>query len=156
MEWPKIEYSYWILQTLAMMITVFLIPRLTVRGPIPAFLTVLSLAFINAHLWNAALFFSIPDSFTVKALLLLVINGLIFWVVVKVLPGIEIKGLLPALAAPLVFTICSLVLSEVNSRMDWSKIGKTTLQMIQETKEYLEHNTGTGDGPEGVTPAAGR
>src|SRR3990172_11967686 len=96
--------NYWILQTGAMMLTALLIPKLRITSLLGASLTVLALGLLNATLWDAALFFQIPHAFSTQALVLLAANGAIFWILVKILPGIEIDGVLPALAAPIVFT----------------------------------------------------
>ena len=101
-----------------MLLTCLLIPNLTVSGPIPAFLTVVALGFVNAKAWDTALFFQIPNQVSYQALTLFLANGIIFWIVVKVLPGIEVKGVLPALIAPVVFTICSLVIDTYGKDVD--------------------------------------
>ena len=138
---PSLDFSYWLFQTLAMMATCFLIPKLKVTGPIAALATVLAIAFVNAHLWNTALFLSIPDSFTLQTAVLLIVNGLIFWVVVKVLPGIEVQGLLPAIAAPVVFTICSLVIQEYGSHVDWVKVCRRGAAVFEQAQRYLQAPT---------------
>lgn len=90
------------------------------------------------------MFFEIPDSLTLRTLLVLLINGLIFWLVVKILPGIEIDGLLPAVLAPVVFTICSLVLNEVDSRIDWPKLWQAGTQALSEARRHLEEGAFSG------------
>ena len=120
----EFNLTFWIIQTVAMMITAFLLPGLTVSGPIPAFATVAVLGLINAHLWDASLFFNIPQSFGAPALMVLLANALIFWIVVKILPGIEVRGILPAIAAPLVFTITSALISRYEPMVDWSTVAQ--------------------------------
>jgi len=146
-----LNFSYWALQTVAMMVTALLIPKLKVDGPLPAFLTVLALGFINAHVWGAALFFSIPDTLSSKALTLLITNGAIFWIVVKILPGIECEGILPALVAPLVFSLTSLAISEYGSTVDWPALGKTALELILSLKSYFDPAPATKLAPEALT-----
>jgi uncharacterized membrane protein YvlD (DUF360 family) len=138
MQLPSFNPGYWLIQTVAMLLTVFLIPKLRVHGPFPAFLAVVSLAFINAHLWSTALFFSIPHSLTLQAGALLLANGLIFWAIAKVLPGIEVEGVLPAIAAPVVFTICSLVLNQLSAQVDWPQVWKTAQVYVSQTKDFVE------------------
>ena len=134
----RVDVTYWAFQTAAMMLTCFLLPNLEVRGPIPAFFTVLVLAFINAHVWNAALFFNIPNTFTMQTLSLLLVNGIIFWIVVKILPGIDIEGVLPAIIAPIVFTVCSVAISHFGSQVNWNEVGKTVSDEIRNAKSYFE------------------
>src|SRR5688572_8919198 len=94
----------WVLQVIAMMITALLIPRLRITSLLGALGIVAALAAFNATLWDSALFSAIPQAATVEALVLLIVNGVIFFVLTKVIPGIEVRGVLPALVAPLVFT----------------------------------------------------
>lgn len=138
MELPDFNIATWILQTAAMLLTALLIPKLTIDGPIPAFVTVVTLAFINSHVWSTALFFEIPDSATAQAATLLVCNGVIFWIVVKVLPGIDCEGFLPALIAPVVFTVTMMLISRYGSDIDWIALGKAALDWIAELKEQIE------------------
>ncbi len=131
---PSLNFGYWALQTIAMLITAFLIPNLRITSIFGATLTVVSLAFVNSSIWDAALFFKVPDTFTSQAALLFISNGLIFWILVKLLPGIEVDGFLPALIAPVVFTFCSLVIDQYGEKVPWAKIGKQSLAFIEETR----------------------
>jgi len=124
--------EFWALQTVAMMLTALLIPGLTVSGPIGAFLAVAALAFINTKVWDTALFMSVPDSLTLKAGMLLLVNGAIFWVMVKAMPGIAVRGILPALAAPVVFTVLTLTLPDVAKRIDWQALLQRGSGIVQE------------------------
>ena len=100
----SIHYSYWLMQTIAMLATAMFVPGLKLTNPLGALLMVVALAFVNTHIWDAALFFELPDSFTSRTLTLLFANGVVFWVLVKLLPWIEINGILAAFIAPIVFT----------------------------------------------------
>jgi len=136
-EVPQINYMFWIFQTLAMMVTGWLVPGLKIVNPIGAFLMVLALAFANAHLWDAALFFEIPDSLTARTFTLLAANGVIFWVLVKILPYIEIRGCLSAIAAPVIFTVLSIAIGYAGSEIDWEKTGQSAVKFIGEAKDHL-------------------
>jgi len=129
--------NYWILQTLAMGFTALLIPRLRITGIFGAFKIVAALAFLNATVWDAALFFSLPDQATTKAVLLLVVNGVIFWILVKVLDGIEVEGFLPAIIAPVVFTGLSLAIDQYGAMVDWGKVYETALSTIETLRVEL-------------------
>jgi putative membrane protein len=129
--------GYWALQCVAMMLTCLLIPKLRVDGPIAALLTVVVLAFINAHIWSSALFLKVPDSFAYKTLLLFVTNGILFWLVVKILPGIEVQGIFAALLAPVMFSIMSLLIDQYKDQIDWALVWKYTLEFIAKVKEYF-------------------
>ena len=101
----------WVILTIAMMLTAFVLPGLKVSGPVGAFLAVAGLALVNTHIWSAALFFAVPDSLTAHTATLIVANGLIFWILVKLLPGIEVTGIISAFLAPILFTIFSIFLN---------------------------------------------
>ncbi len=132
------DITYWVYQTIAMMVTCFLIPKLKVSGPIPALATVIVLAFVNSHWWNAALFLSIPTTLSSQTLMLLGVNGVIFWIVVKVLPGIEVEGILPAIAAPVVFTICSVFIAQYGATVNWSDVYDRSSQYIGQVRSHFE------------------
>jgi len=130
-------FTYWVLQTIAMCITALLIPKLKVTSIFGALGTVLTLALINATIWNAALFFSVPNAISYQVLLLFLANGLIFWATVKLLPGIEVEGILPALIAPLVFTVFSLLIDHYGKNLPWWEVIKATIEWIKQVREYF-------------------
>ncbi len=143
----NINFNYWILQTVAMAVTVLLIPKLKVSSIFGPLLCVVALAAINAHVWDAALFFSVPDSFTAHTAVLFLANGLMFWIVVKILPGIEVEGFLAALVAPVVFTVCSIAIDAYGSKIDLKALGQSTLNVVREVKQYVDESGAT------LTPA---
>lgn len=96
---------------------------------------VIALAFVNAHVWDAALFFRIPDSINAQALTLLISNGVVFWLLVKVLPGIEVRGFLPALAAPILFTVLSVFIGKYGEEVEWGKLWKSGIEFVESNRE---------------------
>lgn len=130
--------SYWILQTLAMALTALLIPGLRITSILGATLAVVGLAFVNATIWDAALFFEVPSSFSTQMLVLVLANGGIFWILAKLLPGIEVEGILPALIAPLVFTISSALISHYGQDIDWEKVFHTGTEEVMELRDNLK------------------
>ena len=138
----SLELDYWVLQTLAMLLTAWLIPKLKVTSIFGAFITVVAIAFMNTKVWDAALFFNIPNSVSTQAISLFVTNGVLFWVLVKLLPGIEISGFLPALLAPIVFTICSLAIDAALPHIDWMAALQFVIDSLNELKEYYQTSQG--------------
>jgi putative membrane protein len=126
------------MQTVAMLLTALLIPRLRIHGPLPALMTVICLAFFNAHFWDAALFLNIPNNLSQSTLLLFLLNGVFFWILIKLLPGIEVKGFLPALAAPVVFTLCSILISQYGSKVDWVAVYGKSTATIAALRDYVK------------------
>lgn len=123
--------NHWISQFLAMGITIFIIPRLYVTSIFGPLLMLFSVALINAFLWDATLFYAIPTSFTSSSLSLFAINGVLFWILVKLLPGIEIDGILPALIAPIIFSITSVFLHNYENSIDWISIISAIFDWLQ-------------------------
>ena len=134
---PSINYMFWLFQTIAMMVTGWIVPGLKIVNPLGAILMVVALAFVNAHIWDAALFFEIPDSLTARTLAVLLANGIVFWVLVKLLPWIEIRGCLAPIVAPVIFTVLSLAIGYYGEHTDWAKTCDSTLQYIHGVKQQL-------------------
>jgi uncharacterized membrane protein YvlD (DUF360 family) len=130
--------NYWGLQTVAMMVTAILIPRLRITSLFGALGIVLALGLVNATVWDTALFFSVPSNFSQQALTLLVSNGVLFWVLVKLLPGIEIEGFAPALVAPVVFTALSLAISTYGRDLDLMDLGRRGAAIVSDVRDRLQ------------------
>ena len=136
-----------LLQTLAMIITAIIIPGLTVSGPLGAFIAVVAITLVNSYVWDAALFFHIPDSFTTHALLLLLANGVIFWIIVKLVPGIQVTGIFPALCAPVVLTITSYLILTYGKNIEWGKIYTYIVDHLAILKNYVSSGQATVKNP---------
>jgi uncharacterized membrane protein YvlD (DUF360 family) len=130
--------NYWGLQTVAMMLTALVIPRMKITSIFGALGIVLALGLVNATIWDTALFFSVPSSFSRHALTLLAANGLLFWVLVKLLPGIEIDGFAPAFVAPVVFTALSLAISAYGRDLDLLELGRQGAEMLGVVRDRLQ------------------
>jgi uncharacterized membrane protein YvlD (DUF360 family) len=130
--------NYWGLQTVAMMLTALLIPRMRITSIFGALGIVLALGLVNATVWDTALFFSVPSSFSGQALTLLLANGVLFWVLVKLLPGIEIDGFAPALVAPVVFTALSLGISAYGRDVDLLDLGRKGVAAISQFRDQMQ------------------
>jgi len=137
----ELKFNYWILQTIAMLITAFLIPRLRITSIFGALFIVIALAFVNSKIWDAALFLQIPDHFTYQSVLLVLTNGFLFWVLVKLLPGIEVDGFLAALAAPIVFSATSLLIAHYHHYINWGDILDRAITVLQNLRQYFEQSS---------------
>ena len=125
------------MQTVAMMITALLLPKLRITNPLGAVLMVVGISVVNTYLWNTALFFKIPDSLTSQTLTLFLANGALFWGLVKILPGIESSGILPCLVAPLVFTLVNLGTEKYGKDIEWREIGERGVKIVQDLRGSL-------------------
>jgi len=129
--------NHGVTQVIAMGLCIFLIPKLWVSNIFGAIVIVLGVSLINAFLWDAALFYSIPRSVSVTAIQLFLANGLLFWALVKLLPGIEVDGFLPAIIAPVVFSITSEALNRYAANIDWVALIFMIFAYIIELKDSL-------------------
>ncbi len=131
-------FGFWLLQALAMVVTCALIPKLKVTGLFGPLVAVIVIAAINTHVWDAALFFHIPTTLSKSGALLLLVNGAIFWLAVKAVPGIEIEGFIPAIVAPVVFTISSMLINTYGRNIDWSAVAHEGLNAISTTRQFFD------------------
>lgn len=130
-------FNYWFLQSIAMALTVALLPNLRLTGIGGATLMVAALALVNSFVWDAALFLQVPDSFTSHAMVLVAANGAIFWILVKLLPSIEMDGILPAIVAPILFSIFSMLVMQYGASVNWLGAARDGLDWVQGTRESL-------------------
>lgn len=126
--------TLFLLQTIAMAITSGIIPGLRITSLFGPLLMVAGITALNYYLWDRTLFEAIPNNFSSKAITLFFANGFFFWLLVKLLPGIEVDGFLPALAGPVVFTIVSLLVREHGAHINWEGLYMTIRDFIIQIK----------------------
>ena len=129
-----------VFQSFAMVVTSALIPGLRVTGVVGPIGMVLGISALNMHYWDENLFFALPTGFDLQVFTLLLANGAIFFVLVKILPGIEIDGLMPALAGPVVFTACASLIHHYEIDANWRII----LHHIEQFMIGLKSTLGQG------------
>jgi len=120
-----------------MIVVTFLIPGIKLSGILGAFWMVMALALLNSTLWDSGLFHSLPDVKSVQGLVLVGINGALFWFLVKILPGIEMKGLLPAFLAPITYTVLTVLIQTYGSQINVIETVQTVGKQISEIKNQL-------------------
>ena len=62
---------------------------------------------------------------------------MIFYILVKLVPGIEVKGFRDAFLAPLIFTGCALVIDKYHDQIDWPVVWEYTKNLLAHLKEYF-------------------
>lgn len=137
----------WLLNTVAMMLTALVIPGLRITSIVGAISIVLALAVVNQTLWSAAMFETIPHAATVQTLVLVVSNGAIFWILAKLLPGIEVKGILPALVAPIVFTVLSGLVWKYGAHVDLAALGEKAVEKVKELRDWIASSGAAAPAP---------
>ncbi len=134
-----LDVMHWITQTVAMALTVLLLPNLRVTNLFGPILAVAALALVNTTLWSTDLFLQMPGSLSTQAITLVAINGGIFWLIVKLLPGIESKGIFPVVAAPLVFSVLTILIPQFASRIDWDGAKTHGNKLISHVRTYVQN-----------------
>lgn len=151
------------IQSVAMLLTVLLIPKLKITGISGPVLLVLALTAVNSFVWDASLFFTVPDSLTLHSASLIFFNGLLFLILVKLLPGVEIEGVLAAFIAPILFTLMSVLCYRLLPAVDWVGLLNEGKEAVEKVREDLKENetgksrkdgpqTGGATGPSADTP----
>ena len=130
--------EFYVIQTVAILLTAFFVPRLQIKGPLSGLIAVVLITIVNATIWDAALFFAIPDSLGAHSLVLFLANGTLFFVMAKTVPGIEVQGVLPALVAPIVFSLTTLVLQRYAQDVDWMKLLTQGVDGVQQLRDNLK------------------
>lgn len=133
--------NFFILQLVAMCVITFLLPKLKITNIFGVLGIVLALSLINSTLWDSALFHKLPDFTTSKGIVLIAINGLIFFILVKILPGIEIDGLLPAVLAPIAYSISTILIQTYAGDFDFMEFSSSALDFFAQLKSYFFEST---------------
>ena len=133
-----LEPSYWLIQGVALTITAFILPGLRVTSLFGPILMLVSITVVNAFLWDASLFYNIPHSLTNQAVMVMLWNAVIFWILVKLLPGIEISGFVAPILAPIIFTATTLFASQYATKVDWEKLANGIVDEVHEQRNVLK------------------
>ena len=137
-----------LLQTLAMVITALLLPGLKVTSILGPVLAVLAIAGVNVNFWSASLFFQVPLELSGNSLILLAVNGAIFWVIIKFVPGIEISGILAPLLAPIIFTLSAMVIQIYQPNLE--NFSKQMIERMLQFRDEMLQQQNDSDSPEPV------
>ena len=141
--------NFFVLQVVAMFVITLLIPRLKITSLFGAIGIVGALAVVNSTLWDSSLFHAIPDFSNSKSLALIGVNGVVFFILVKVLPGIEMKGILAAFLAPIAYTFATILIQSYAPTFDVFDAVDKVRTWFGDTKSWIEDEKGK----EGVKPS---
>jgi len=130
--------NFFVLQVVAMFVITLLIPRLKITSIFGAVSIVGALAVVNSTLWDSSLFHAIPDFTSSKSLALIGVNGALFFILVKLLPGIEMKGILAAFLAPVAYTFATILIQTYATSFDVIDAGNKIKSWFGDTKEWIE------------------
>lgn len=131
------NYGNLFVQAIALAVTAFILPGLKITNMFSLLGLSVLITFINSQLWDAALFFQIPDELSVHMALILLSNGILFWILVKALPGVECSGIITAILSPVLFSILTVLFTRYGGFIDWSHAAEYAFSFIQFVKQKL-------------------
>jgi putative membrane protein len=103
----------WLISTLAVIITAYLLPGVSVRSFWTALLVALVLGIINAIIRPIFVILTLPLTVVTLGLFLFVINALLILLTSAVVPGFEVRGFWWALLFSLVLSVISWALHKI-------------------------------------------
>ena len=103
----------WLISTLAVIITAYLLPGVSVRSFWTALLVAFVLGIVNAIIRPIFVILTLPLTVVTLGLFLFVINALLILLTSAVVPGFEVRGFWWALLFSLVLSIISWALHKI-------------------------------------------
>jgi len=101
----------WILNAVALMAVAYLMPSIKVTSFVSALLAAFSLGLVNTLIRPVLTFLTLPISVLTLGFFYLVLNGLLFWMVGKVLEGFSVDGFWAAVFGGLLYGLISWLLA---------------------------------------------
>ena len=103
----------WVFFALALMLTAWLIPGISVSSIWAAMLACVIIAVINIFVKPVLQLLTLPINIVTIGLFTLVINALLFMFAGWIAPGLEVDGFLSALFGSVLFSLLSLIVSKL-------------------------------------------
>lgn len=101
----------WLVSGVAIIITAYLLPGVTVAGFFAALVTALILGLVNAFIRPVLILFTLPLNILTLGLFTLVINALLVMLAAAIIPGFAVRGFWWALLFGIVLAIVNFALS---------------------------------------------
>jgi len=101
----------WILNAVALYLVTLIVPGVSVRDYLTAFVAAIVLSLINTLVKPVLILLTLPVTLITLGLFLFVINALLFWFVGSVLPGFEVAGFWSALGGAIVYSLLAWLFS---------------------------------------------
>lgn len=83
---------HWLIATIAIVITAYILPGVSVSGFLPAFVAAAVLGLVNAVLRPIIVILTLPINLLTLGLFTLVINALMVYITDTLVPGFEVAG----------------------------------------------------------------
>jgi putative membrane protein len=103
----------WLIMTLSVGITAYLIPGITVNGFFSALLVALFLGIVNTLVRPFLIFVTLPITILTLGLFTFVINAALVLLASKVVHGFEVKGFWAAMLFSIVLSIIQYILNKI-------------------------------------------
>lgn len=103
----------WIINAIALYVTVLLVPGIEVDNVATIFLSALVIGFVNILIKPAVHLISLPITILTFGIFALIINAVLLGLSAWLVPGFNIAGFLPALLGAIVISIVSTVLNSL-------------------------------------------
>jgi len=105
----------WLLSTLAILITAYLLPGIQIIGFFAALVAALVLGIINTFIRPVFLFLTFPITIVTLGLFTLVVNALLVLLVSTIVSGFHVENFWWAVLFSIILTIVSYVLNKIAS-----------------------------------------
>ncbi|NJL00477.1 MAG: phage holin family protein [Spirulinaceae cyanobacterium SM2_1_0] len=97
----------WLVAAGAVLLTAWLVPGLTITGPVAALIAAAVFGLVNAIVKPVLILFTLPLTILTLGLFLLAINAIAFGLVGYLTPGFTVGGFFPALFGSIVLSLLS-------------------------------------------------
>lgn len=104
---------HWLISAVAVLISAYILPGVTVEGFFAALVTALVLGLVNAFLKPVLLILTLPITILTLGLFYLVINALLIMLTGAIVPGFDVRNFWWALLFGLVLSIVNSVLGRM-------------------------------------------
>jgi putative membrane protein len=104
---------HWLIATIAIIISAYLLPGVTVKGFLAALVTALVLGLINAFIRPILLILTLPINILTLGLFTFIINALLIMLTGAIVPGFDVRNFWWALLFSLVLSIIKWVLNAI-------------------------------------------
>lgn len=103
----------WVLNAVALMAVAYLMPQIKVTSFVSALIAAFALGAVNTLIRPVLTLLTLPISILTLGFFYLVINGLLFWMVGKMLNGFSVDGFWAAVFGGLLYGLISWLLSMI-------------------------------------------
>jgi putative membrane protein len=103
--------AHLILTAAALLLVAKVVSGVEVQGFGSALLGALVLGLVNAIVRPVMVFLTLPFTLVTFGLFLFVVNALMLWLMAALVPGIRIRGFVPALLGSLLLTLLNIVIA---------------------------------------------